>query len=85
MHRYLVHAHVGQDVRHHQRMHHVRFAGIPRLPFVTLAREAKGPFEAGQIVLGPVLADLSFQLPVEMFHRIGRRLRGQTFGKTRGL
>ncbi len=67
-----IHAHVGQDVRHHQRVRHVGLAGIARLAFVILAREAKGFFEGRQVVLGPILADFFFQLAVKAVDRIGR-------------
>ncbi len=40
----LVHAHVRQQVRHHQRMHHVGVAGIARLQLVILGSETEGSF-----------------------------------------
>ena len=79
LHGHQVHAHVGQDVGHHERVHHVGLAGIARLSFVVLAGEAEGFLEGGEIVLGAVLADLGFQLAVEVFDGIlGRRRKGYT-------
>ena len=71
LHGHHVHAHVGQDVRHHERMHHVRLAGIAALPLVVFEGEAEGLFERRQVVFGTVLADLGHQLAIQLFHRIG--------------
>ena len=80
-----VHAHVGQDVGHHERVHHVGLAGIARLSLVVLAGEAKGLLEAGQIVLGTVLADLQFQLAVQLLDGILGRQRERYTGVAGGI
>ena len=41
-----VHAHIGQDVRHHHRVSHVRLAGIARLVFVILDARSDRLFRA---------------------------------------
>src|ERR1035437_4579562 len=80
-----VHAHVGEDVRHHDGMDHVGFAGIAGLAFVIFAGEAEGFLERGEIVLGAVLADLDFQFGVQLLDRVGRRRYWPGFGQTGGL
>ena len=56
-----IHAHVGQDVGDHERMHHVRLAGVAQLAFVMFGGEAEGFFDRGEIVFGAVFANLGFQ------------------------
>ncbi len=85
LHGHQVHAHVRQDVGHHDGMDHVRLAGIAHLPFVILAGEAKGFLERGQIVLGAVFADLGFQLGVQLFRRIRQMFVGYGIGNAGGL
>ena len=72
-----VHAHVGQDVRDHERMHHVGLAGIAGLPLVLFGGEAEGLLEGRQIVARAVLPHLGFQLAkslsTERFRRRGGR------------
>ena len=80
-----VHAHVRQDVGHHDGVHHVRLAGVAHLPFMLLPGEAEGLFERREIVLGPVLADLGFQLAVQLLHRIGGTRERQRFRNAGGL
>ena len=80
-----IHPHVCQNVRHHDRMSHVRFPGIPRLALVIFAGEAEGLLERGEIVLGAVLADLGFQFGVQLLNRVDRMRYGTGFGKAGGL
>ena len=66
-----IHPHAGQDMGHHDGMHHVGLAGVAGLAFMVPAGEAIGLFERGEIVFGPVLANLDFQLAVQLFDWIG--------------
>jgi hypothetical protein len=70
-----VHAHVGQDVGHHDGMGHIGLAGIARLVLVVAAGELEGLPQRRKVVLGTVFADLVFQLAVELADRVGRNRR----------
>ena len=85
LHGHHVHPHVGQNVRHHDGMGHVRFAGIAGLALVIFAGEAEGLLERGEIVLGTVLADLGFQFGVQLLNGVGRMRYWPGFGNAGGL
>ena len=76
-----VHAHVGQDVGDHERVHHVGLAGIARLAFVIFGGEAEGFLDRGEVVLGAVFADLGFQFEEELLDRVRRRRYGDGCGE----
>ena len=78
-----VHLHVRQDVGNHQRMNHVGLAGIAALPLVALAGEAESLFEGREIVLGPVFADLCFQLGKQLLDGIRRAMEQTVQPRTR--
>jgi hypothetical protein len=80
-----VHAHFGQDAGHADGVRHVRLAGVAHLPFMPLPGEAEGLFQPREIVLGPVRANLGFQLAVRLLHRIGGTRERQRFRNAGGL
>jgi hypothetical protein len=57
----------------HDGVEHVGLARIAALAFVILASEAKGSFEVGEVILGAILANLGFQLPIDHLDRVNRR------------
>ena len=75
-----VHAHVGQDVGHHQRVHHVGLAGLAQLSFVQFGGRAKRLLDGGQIVARAVFADLGFQFLEQLLDAVGGRGHGWHFG-----
>ena len=66
-----VHAHVGKDVGHHDRVEHVRLAGIAGLAFVIFLGEPERLLEHRKVVFRTVLANLGFQLAVDQIYRVG--------------
>ena len=80
-----VHAHVGEDMGHHERVDHVGLAGIARLPFVIFPGEVESLFHRAEIVVRTVLADLGLQLAVDLLHRIGGTRERQKFRNAGGL
>ena len=58
---------------------HVRLAGIAPLSFVIFAGEVEGLLEAGQIVLGAVLADLELPVRGTAFRRDPRAAAGDGY------
>ena len=80
-----IHAHVRQDMGHHEWVHHVRLAGTAALSLVVFQGEAESFFQGRQVVFRAVLADLGFELGIQLFHRVEGRLGWQNFRKTDGV
>ena len=75
-----VHAHAGQDVGHHEGMHHVRLAGLAQLAFVQVGGDAERLFDGGEIVARAVFADFFFQFAVQLLDAVKGRGDGWDFG-----
>jgi hypothetical protein len=65
---------------HHERMHHVGFAGLAELAFVEFDGEVEGFFDGGEIVAGAVFADLGFEFLEELLDAVGGRGDGWDAG-----
>ena len=57
-----IHAHLGQNLRHGERMHEVGLARIAQLALMILSREMESFLDRGEVVLGPGLANRLDQL-----------------------
>ena len=71
-----IHAHAGENVGDHQRMHHVGFAGVPQLTLVKLAGGAEGLLYRGEIVARAVFPNLGFQFVKQLLDSV----RGWRYG-----
>ena len=74
-----VHAHVGEDLRHRQRMHQIGLAGRALLAGVIPGREGVGLLDGGDVVFGAVIAD-SCEERLELEIQRGERRNGRYFG-----
>ncbi len=68
-----VHLHVGQEVGHHERMHHVGVAGIADLQLVMFRGETECLFELGEIVARPRFTRFGDELRKQLVYRRFRR------------
>ena len=65
-----IHPHVGENMRHHHRMSHVGLTRIASLALVAPAGKIECLAQRAQIFLGAILADLGFQLGVQLLDRV---------------